>query len=198
MFPFHEGFEQGARLSDPSVSVEAIYLSPEGPEAFNTPTLGYLGAGTLIDRGADVVFAAAGLSGIGAIEAVYDYARSSESSVWSIGVDVDERERMEPWKSEPWAQGLPIEGWQDHILTSIVKRIDQAVIQVIDDYFTTGQVGDVELSVANGGIDYVESDATADVTAQMEEIERGLSDGSIEISLDGHVHVELVREALAP
>ena len=198
MFPFHEGFEQGARLSDPSVSVEAIYLSPEGPEAFNTPTLGYLGAGTLIDRGADVVFAAAGLSGIGAIEAVYDYARSSESSVWSIGVDVDERERMEPWKSEPWAQGLPIEGWQDHILTSIVKRLDQAVIQVIDDYFTTGQVGDVELTVANGGIDYVESDATADVTAQMEEIERGLSDGSIEISLDGHVDVELVREALAP
>lgn len=198
MFPFQEGFEQGARLVDPSISVSSIFLGHEGAEAFNSPTLGYLGTGALIDRGADVVFAAAGISGFGVIEAAYDYAELTDSDIWSIGADVDERARLELWKSEPWAQGLPVQGWQDHILTSIVKRIDHAVIAVIENYVTTGQVGNVELTVANGGIDYVASETTAGLSAAMEEIEQGLSDGSIEITLDGDVDIELVRDAVAP
>ncbi|HEU4318797.1 MAG TPA: BTAD domain-containing putative transcriptional regulator [Acidimicrobiia bacterium] len=198
MFPFQEGFEQGARLADPLVSVGAIYLSDEAAEAFNTPTLGYLGAGTLIDRGADVIFAAAGLSGFGVIEAAYDYAQTNDGDVWSIGVDFDEQARMESWKSEPWAQGLPIEGWQDHILTSVVKRVDQAVVQVIDDYFTTGEVGPVELTVANGGIDFVPSDGLREIEHELETIRSALADGSIQIVLDGDVDIEMLRDAVAP
>ncbi|HEX5915324.1 MAG TPA: hypothetical protein VFY54_19610, partial [Rubrobacter sp.] len=43
----------------------------------------------------------------------------------------------------------------EHILTSIVKRLDVAVFEAVDKYLTTGDVGEVAISIEIGGIDYV-------------------------------------------
>ena len=63
---------------------------------------------------------------------------------------------------------------------------------------TTGQVGNVELSVANGGIDYVPSGLLSEIEPELEAMRSALAAGTIEILLDGDGDVVLVRDAIAP
>jgi DNA-binding SARP family transcriptional activator/basic membrane lipoprotein Med (substrate-binding protein (PBP1-ABC) superfamily) len=185
MHPFHEGFEQGVAYVDRTTGVSHVYLS-SFRDGFQSETLGGLGARVLIDEGVDVVFHAAGRSGIGVFDAVHSEAARTGRSLWAIGVDEDEHARFEAWKSEPWARQIPLTDWQEHILTSIVKRLDVVVFEGVDNYLTLGDVGQVAISIEFGGIDYVTTGGFVDdIVPRLEAAKEDIRTGSFQLMLRG-------------
>ncbi|MEV5463591.1 BMP family ABC transporter substrate-binding protein [Streptomyces cellulosae] len=107
---FQAGFEQGVKDTDPKVKVLSQYLTQTAEEGgFSSPDKGKTAAEGQIEKKADVVYAAAGLSGQGVIEA------AATKKVWAIGVDSDQ------YKQEALAK------YKDHILTSAMKDVAKAV-----------------------------------------------------------------------
>ena len=82
---FGAGFAQGVKDTKPGVKVLSQYLTQTAEEGgFSSPDKGKTAAEGQIEKKADVVYAAAGLSGQGVIEA------ASANKVWAIGVDSDQ------------------------------------------------------------------------------------------------------------
>jgi basic membrane protein A len=98
---FEVGYAAGARAVDPAVRVLVKYIGD-----FNDVAAGSELAALLYGAGADIVYAAAGKAGLGAIQEV-----RSRSGVFAIGVDADQ-DGLAPGK----------------ILTSVIKRIDNSVV----------------------------------------------------------------------
>ncbi|MFG2683786.1 BMP family protein [Streptomyces sp. NPDC048392] len=107
---FQAGYEQGVKDTDPKVKVISQYLTQTAEEGgFSSPDKGKTAAEGQIEKKADVVYAAAGLSGQGVIEA------AAANEVWAIGVDSDQ------YKQEALAK------YKDSILTSATKDVAKAV-----------------------------------------------------------------------
>ena len=79
----------------------------------------------------DVIFTAAGESGQGVIEAATDLSEGVGRHLWAVGVDTD------------FVFELPAEQ-REHVLTSMLKRLDVGVERVVEDY----QAGDLEVPSA--------------------------------------------------
>ena len=90
---------------------------------FDAPDLARYVAGLLYDGGADVIFHAAGRSGVGVLQAADSGLAANHR--WAIGVDSDE------WQAAS-ARHRP------HILTSIVKRFDEQIYTAIEDHLDGG------------------------------------------------------------
>ena len=111
---FEAGYKAGAKSIDPNIVVETTYLStPPDFSGFNDPGKGKEAAQGQLDKGADVIYAAAGSSGNGAIEAI------STRGKWAIGVDSDQ------------AKQPALKQYSEHILTSMVKNVNVAVFDYI-------------------------------------------------------------------
>jgi basic membrane protein A len=107
---FQAGFAQGVKDTDSKVRVVSQYLTQTAEEGgFSSPDKGRTAAEGQIEKKADVVYAAAGLSGQGVIEA------AAANKVWAIGVDSDQ-----------YKQGA-LAKYQDSILTSAMKDVAKAV-----------------------------------------------------------------------
>jgi len=107
---FGAGFEQGVKDTNPKVTVLSQYLTQTAEEGgFSSPDKGKTAAEGQIEKKADVVYAAAGLSGQGVIEA------ASAAKVWAIGVDSDQ------YKQEALSK------YKASILTSATKDVAKAV-----------------------------------------------------------------------
>ncbi|WP_424212144.1 BMP family lipoprotein [Streptomyces sp. BI20] len=124
---FQAGFEQGVKDTNPNAKVLSQYLTqPPNFDGFAKPDLGKAAANGQIDAGADVVYAAAGLAGSGAIEA------AATKGKWAIGVDSDQYNQA----------GLS--KYKDKILTSVTKDIPDSVFNLIksvqDGKPTTGEI----------------------------------------------------------
>ena len=139
---FQAGFAQGVKDTDPKVKVLSQYLTQTAEEGgFASPDKGKTAAEGQIEKKADVVYAAAGLSGQGVIEA------AATEQVWAIGVDSDQ------YQQEALAK------YKDSILTSAMKDVAKAVYNlaksVEDGKPQTGIVrgdlktGEVSLSNSN-------------------------------------------------
>ncbi|MFC7307313.1 BMP family protein [Streptomyces monticola] len=139
---FEAGFAQGVKDTDPKVKVERQYLTETAEEGgFTSPDKGKAAAEAQIEKGADVVYHASGLSGQGVIEA------AAKAKKWAIGVDSDQYEQK------------PLAAYKSHILTSATKDVAKAVFNlaksVQDGKPTTGVVrgdlksGEVALSESN-------------------------------------------------
>ncbi|MFD5745118.1 BMP family protein [Streptomyces massasporeus] len=139
---FQAGFAQGVKDTDPKVKVLSQYLTQTAEEGgFASPDKGKTAAEGQIEKKADVVYAAAGLSGQGVIEA------AATEKVWAIGVDSDQ------YQQEALAK------YKDSILTSAMKDVAKAVYNlaksVEDGKPETGIVrgdlktGEVSLSNSN-------------------------------------------------
>jgi basic membrane protein A len=103
---FEAGFTAGARAANPDVTVQVAYLSrPPDDAGFSDPAKARKAALRMYDAGADVIFAAAGDSGNGVIQAAHD------RGLWAIGVDSDQYLTSDP-------------SVRDAILTSMLKRAD--------------------------------------------------------------------------
>ncbi|MBF0332922.1 MAG: BMP family ABC transporter substrate-binding protein [Alphaproteobacteria bacterium] len=100
---FECGFRLGARHAAPQVAVLADYHGADG-KGFSDPAWGRNAALAQFDKGADVVFAAAGGSGLGSIEAAHERGKLA------IGVDTNQN-GVRPGT----------------VLTSMLKRVDVAV-----------------------------------------------------------------------
>ena len=82
---FQAGFVQGVKDTNPNAKVLTQYLTqPPNFDGFAKPDLGKAAAEGQLDKGADVIYSAAGLAGSGAIEA------TAAKGKWAIGVDSDQ------------------------------------------------------------------------------------------------------------
>lgn len=132
------GYVQGARESRPGIEV-LRNMTGTTPAAWNDPAKGAELARGQIDRGADVVYHAAGATGLGVIRAVADAGKLA------IGVDSNQN-------------GLA----PGRVLTSMLKRVDVAAYQTLKDAmdgkFTAGVV---TLGLAEGGVDWAQDEHNA-------------------------------------
>ena len=114
---FAEGYKEGAKAARPDVEVFVNYVGVTDG-AWNNPGKGKELALAQIRSGADVIFTAAGNSGLGAFDAVEQAGRdaSGRATHFVIGVDSN--------------QNCVKPGF---VLTSMVKRVDNAVYQIVSD-----------------------------------------------------------------
>jgi basic membrane protein A len=169
---FQAGFEAGVQAADPDVEVlPAVYLT-QVPDftGFNDPVKGKEAALALYGQGADVVYHAAGGSGLGLFQAA-DEQSTDDEHLWAIGVDADQYETV------------PDAALQEHILTSMLKRVDVAVGKAILDFlegsFTPGPV---RLGLAEEGIGYATSGGFVDdIADQLDDYAQQIIDGTIEV-----------------
>ncbi|MGA5894144.1 BMP family lipoprotein [Streptomyces venetus] len=169
---FEAGYKQGVQETDPKVKVVSQYLTQTAEEGgFASPDKGKAAAEGQIEKKADVVYAAAGLSGQGVIEA------AAKAKVWAIGVDSDQ------YKQAALAK------YKNSILTSALKDVGGAVYalskSVHDGKPLTGtqtfdlKVNGVGLSESNP--EYAKIPGLADAVKKAKE---GITDGSIKVKTD--------------
>src|SRR5438552_13516815 len=128
---FEMGYEAGAKKINPQITIMANYVGVTS-EAWNNPPKGKELALSQYESGADIIFAAAGASGLGVFDAAEDKKKLA------IGVDANQN-WMKP--------GL--------ILTSMLKRVDVAVFSTIEEAKAGRFTGGVKrFGLANKGVDY--------------------------------------------
>ena len=170
---FEAGYAAGARAVNPDIQIESRYLGTT-VEAFNDPQGAKTTAEAMIEAGVDVIYAAAGQSGLGMFEAVKE-ANDAGTTVWAIGVDSDQG-------SEANA-GVPNDV-KPYILTSMIKRVDVAVFETIRDVNEgdfTGGVRTFDLAANGVGYSTTGDHMSEDVIAQLEDFKQQIIDGEIEV-----------------
>jgi basic membrane protein A len=163
---FEAGFVAGAQCVNPDIEIEIEYVSDDPSIGFNDPTRGREIGAAMYEAGADVVYAAAGASGTGVLEATADAGEPGE--VWNIGVDSDLYEQVDA-------------DLQPYILTSMLKRVDVATYSVIeaevDGTFASGiQVFDLSVD----GVGYSTSGGFVDeYVPTLDALKQAIIDGTI-------------------
>lgn len=113
---FAKGYEEGARAVNPRIKVVQNYVGVTDA-AWNNPGKGKEIALAQIGKGADVIFTAAGNSGLGAFDAVEQAGvDNGRARRFIIGVDSN--------------QNMVKPGF---VLTSMVKRVDNVVYDIVKD-----------------------------------------------------------------
>ncbi|MCA8867340.1 MAG: BMP family ABC transporter substrate-binding protein [Rhodobacteraceae bacterium] len=155
------GYVQGVKATNPDAKV-IQNMTGTTPTAWNDPVKGAELTKAQIAQKADVVYAAAGGTGVGVLQAAAD------EGIYSIGVDSNQN-YLHPGS----------------VLTSMVKRVDVAVF----DAFSQGAdltTGFHVLGLANGGVDYAldEYNAkifTADIKAAVDAAKADIISGKIKV-----------------
>ena len=128
---FALGYKEGAHYVNKNIEVFQN-MTGTTPAAWGDPIKAGELARSQFDRGADVIFTAAGGSGMGVLQAAADVKK------YSIGVDSN--------------QNYLFPG---SVLTSMVKRVDLAVASAMDNALNgTWKPGVRVLGLAEGGVDY--------------------------------------------
>ncbi len=155
---FESGYAAGAREIDPKIHVLVKYVG-----SFDDVPSGKELASVLYHQGADVVYVAAGKSGLGA----FDEVRAHPGD-FVIGVDSNQ-------------DGI-VPG---QVLTSVVKRIDNAVFRTsIAVANRKPPTGHVEYGLADGGVDVTDFKYTKAALGpanlrRLAELRRAIVDGRI-------------------
>ncbi|MGZ3687466.1 MAG: BMP family lipoprotein [Bdellovibrionota bacterium] len=128
---FELGYEAGVKHVNPKAQVQSNYIGVTS-EAWNNPAKAKELAVTQYDSGADIVFAAAGASNAGLFDA------AEEKKKFAIGVD----------SNQNWIK-------PGRVLTSMVKHVDVAVYQAIEDgAHYTFKGGVKHYGLLNDGVDF--------------------------------------------
>jgi basic membrane protein A len=156
---FECGYRQGVMSVNASNEVFANMTGTTGA-AWNDPARGGELAKSQFSKGADVVFAAAGGTGMGVYQAAKD------SGKLAIGVDSNQN-HVQPGT----------------MLTSMLKRVDVAVYNVAMAH----TVGVSVLGLKEGGVDYAMDDnnaelVIADMKAAVEAAKAGIISGDIKVA----------------
>ncbi|KUN26228.1 ABC transporter substrate-binding protein [Streptomyces antibioticus] len=166
---FEAGFKQGVEDTKKGVTVKSQYLTETAAEGgFSSPDKGEAAAEGQIDDKADVVYAAAGLSGQGVIKA------ANAHKIWAIGVDSDQ------YKQDA------LKAYKASILTSAMKNVEGAVYDLaksVED--GKPETGVIRGSLSNGGVSLSNSNPVfadnKDTQAAIEKAVAGIKDGSIKV-----------------
>lgn len=160
---FECGYVGGVQASNPDATVIRNYTG-DTPAAWNDPTKGAEITRTQIDQGADVIFHAAGGTGVGVLQAAADAGK--------LGIGVDSNQNyLHP----------------GHVLTSMVKRVDVTVYDAFKDAmngeFTYGvqNVGLAEDAVGYAVDEHNEDLLTEEMVAAVEDAKAKIIAGEIEV-----------------
>lgn len=155
---FAAGYKAGAEYVDPDINVLIDYAG-----SFNDPTTAKTIANTFIEKGADVIFHAAGASGMGLFQA------AEEKGIISIGVNLNQNS-IAP----------------DYIMASMLKKLDtcayEAIASVVEDTYT----GENQLlGLSDGGVDVTVEASNINVPdtiiTELEEIREAVISGEIQV-----------------
>ncbi|MBC6442921.1 MAG: BMP family ABC transporter substrate-binding protein [Rhodobacteraceae bacterium] len=143
---FECGYRQGARAADPDVTILAN-MTGTTPAAWSDPARGAELTQGQIDRGADVVYHAAGATGLGVLQAAADAGKMS------IGTDSNQN-YIHPGS----------------VLTSSLKRVDLAAYETMKDAMSgTFNTGVRSIGLAEGGVGWaLDEHNRAMITPEME------------------------------
>lgn len=160
---FECGYVSGVKATNPDANVIRNYTG-DTPAAWNDPTRGGEITRSQIDQGADVVYHAAGGTGVGVLQAAADAGK--------LGIGVDSNQNgMHPGK----------------VLTSMLKRVDVAVYNAFMDAkngeFTTGFN---VLGLAEDGVGYAldennEALITDEMKAAVEKAKADIISGAVQV-----------------
>ncbi|MCE6999095.1 BMP family ABC transporter substrate-binding protein [Saccharothrix sp. S26] len=165
---FEAGYAQGAKAAAPKIVVEKKYITPATDfTGFQDPVKGMETAKGLIDKGADVLYPAAGASGIGVFSAV------KQAGVLGIGCDADQYNQPALADS------------RDVIVASSLKRVDVAVYDFVraaakNDLASLPKVFDLKVD----GVGYATSGGRIDAKLQgiLEGFKAQIIEGRIKVS----------------
>ena len=169
---FETGYEEGARSINPNIKIIDNYVGiTDG--AWNNPGKGKELSLAQIEKGADVIFTAAGNSGLGVFDAVEQYGRNAqgEANKFVIGVDSNQN-GVKP----------------GFVLTSMVKRVDNAVYDVVKEELVGRFDGGFHVfGLDKDGVAYAMDDNNKglipdDVIAKAEEAKRKIVAGEIKVT----------------
>lgn len=173
---FEAGFIAGAKSINPDIEVDVQYA-----ESFGDAAKGKLIASNMYNNDIDVIYHASGGTGNGVFNQAKDIKQNDpEREIWVIGVDRDQHEEG-------------IIGDSNVTLTSMIKRVDVAVIEVAnllkDGKFPGGEV--IEFGIEEDGIAIAETNTDA----MTEEIVNAVNEWKEKI-LNDEVEVPQSREEL--
>ena len=164
---FIVGYKQGALYANPEGTVlDAIYTND-----YEAPDTGKEAALSLYGKGADVVFAVAGKTGLGVFEA------GEEQKKFAIGVDSDQKAES-----------------PEVIICSMMKKVGDSIYTVVSDFvengvFNGGAIWDADLSTGLIDIGYGEDSMTQQVSDELKAEVNELKDKIIA----GEITVESTR-----
>jgi basic membrane protein A len=148
---FQVGYAEGARYANPKVEVFDNYVGVTDA-AWNNPGKGKELAKAQIERGADIIFQAAGNSGLGVFDA------AEETNHLAIGVD----------SNQNWVK-------PGFVLTSMMKRVDVAVYNTVKEIVEGRFTGGIHLfGLDNDGVAYALDEHNRNLIPQsvLDQVER--------------------------
>ncbi|EPE63333.1 basic membrane family protein [Exiguobacterium sp. S17] len=152
---FGTGFELGAKSVNEDVEMIVDYAND-----FASPEIGRKLAEKQIAAGADVLYAAAGLTGVGVLET------AERNGIKAIGVDSDQS-MIAP----------------DAVVTSMLKQVDLAIVKIADSLQTEAINDHIELGIEEGGIGLAalrRVQWTDEETEQFEAVQKQLLEGTLQ------------------
>ncbi|HMS42142.1 MAG TPA: BMP family ABC transporter substrate-binding protein [Pyrinomonadaceae bacterium] len=168
---FAKGYEEGAKSVNPNVKLVTNYVGVTDA-AWNNPGKGKELALSQIGQGADVIFTAAGNSGLGAFDAVEQFGKTNdEANKFVIGVDSNQN-GVKP----------------GFVLTSMVKRVDNSVYDVVKEVLNKQFNGGFHVfGLDKDGVAYSMDDnnkslISAEVLQKVEESRRKIVSGEIKVT----------------
>jgi basic membrane protein A len=165
---FEAGYFQGAKAAAPKIQIEKKYITPAGDfTGFQDAPKGQEAAKGQIDKGADVIYQAAGASGKGIFSA------AKQGGVLAIGVDSDQYNQA------------TVADTKDVIVSSMLKRVDVAVYDYIkavakNDLAALPKVFDLKVN----GVGYATSGGKIDAKLQgiLEGYKAQIIEGKIKVA----------------
>jgi basic membrane protein A len=164
---FEAGYFAGAQAVKPGITIDSQYLTPAGDfSGFNDPAKGQIAASGMFDKGADIVYHAAGGSGLGVFQA------AAAANKRAIGVDSDQYNTVD----DPALKAV--------IMTSMLKRVDNAVQAFIGDFVDDNVKGgeDVVNDLSTDGVGLATSGGFIDdIQSQIDDYRQKIIDGDIKV-----------------
>ena len=161
---FATGYEEGARYVNPKIRIIRNYVGITDT-AWNNPGKGRELANSQYEQGADIIFQAAGNSGLGVFDAAEAYGK------YAIGVDANQN----------WIK-------PGYILTSMLKRVENAVYSIVREEVEGRFEGGIHIyGLENDGVDYALDEFNrhlipAEVIEKVEQAKRDIISGRIRVT----------------
>jgi basic membrane protein A len=161
---FECGYAQGVKYASDGKTEVFANMTGTTPAAWNDPVKGGELAKSQMDRGADIIYAAAGATGQGVLKAAADGGK------FGIGVDSNQN-------------GL----FPGKILTSMLKHVDVATYKsFMDAKNGTWKPGVLDLGLKEDGVDYAVDDnnkaiLSAEVRAKADQAKADIISGKIQV-----------------
>jgi basic membrane protein A len=169
---FETGYKEGAASVNPNIKFVSNYVGVTDG-AWNNPGKGKELALSQIEKGADVIFTAAGNSGLGVFDAVEQFGKNDQGEANKFVIGVDSNQNM----VKP-----------GFVLTSMVKRVDNACYDVVREVLNNNFQGGFHVfgldkdGVAYAMDEYNKKLIPEDVLQKAEEAKRKITAGEIKVT----------------